>query len=108
MGLTADTILAVLAPGGVAAVFAGAVVAWVQTRRGSQTVRIIRPDGSEITITSSHVRGLDARQTADLARQLAVSLGTSRGHGHVAGDPAGIGPGPDVGPEHHGSSPTTP
>ncbi|MFI8516715.1 hypothetical protein ACIGEZ_02605 [Streptomyces sp. NPDC085481] len=74
MGVGADALLALLAPGGVAAVFAGAVVAWAQTRRGSQTITITRPDGTEITIASDHVRGLDARQSADLARTLAAEL----------------------------------
>ncbi len=74
MGIGADALLALLAPGGVAAVFAGAVVAWAQTRRGSQTITITRPDGTEITIASEQVRGLDARQSADLARTLAAEL----------------------------------
>ncbi|MFC9623449.1 hypothetical protein ACFTXM_26795 [Streptomyces sp. NPDC056930] len=74
MGLGADALIALLAPGGVAAVFAGAVVAWAQTRRGSQTITITRPDGTEITISSDHVRGLDAQQTATLARQLAADV----------------------------------
>ncbi|MFF5391898.1 hypothetical protein ACFY5H_26700 [Streptomyces sp. NPDC013012] len=74
MGIGADALLALLAPGGVAAVFAGAVVAWAQTRRGSQTITITRPDGTEITIASEQVRGLDARQSAELARTLATEL----------------------------------
>ncbi|MFD6989351.1 hypothetical protein [Streptomyces sp. NPDC059943] len=74
MGVGADVLIALLAPGGVAAVFAGAVVAWAQTRRGSQTITITRPDGTEITVSSEHVRGLDAQQSADLARQLAAEV----------------------------------
>ncbi|WP_234329585.1 effector-associated constant component EACC1, partial [Streptomyces sp. NRRL S-1896] len=83
MGTAADALLAVLAPGGVAAVFAGAVVAWAQTRRGSQTITIIRPDGTEITVSATHVRGLNAQQTTDLARQLAADIGIA--HGTVGG-----------------------
>ncbi|UGQ09078.1 hypothetical protein LO772_19120 [Yinghuangia sp. ASG 101] len=52
MGAGADALVAVLEPGGVAAVFVGAVAAWVRTRRGSYTVTVTRPDGTEITITS--------------------------------------------------------
>ncbi|GGT26658.1 effector-associated constant component EACC1 [Streptomyces purpureus] len=74
MGLATDALLAVLAPGGVAAVFAGAVVAWAQTRRGSQTITITRPDGTQVTVSTTHVRGLDAQQSADLARQLATDI----------------------------------
>ncbi|MEV0779377.1 hypothetical protein ACIBLA_22050 [Streptomyces sp. NPDC050433] len=74
MGVAADALIALLAPGGVAAVFAGAVVAWAQTRRGSQTITITRPDGTEITVSSDRVRGLDAQETATLARQLAAEV----------------------------------
>ncbi|MEV7614087.1 hypothetical protein [Streptomyces sp. NPDC089799] len=75
MGLGTDVLIAVLAPGGVVAVLAGAVVAWVQSRRGDQTVTISRADGTEVTVSTTRVRGLDARQSADLARELATLLG---------------------------------
>ena len=74
MGVAADALLALLEPGGVAAAFAGAVVAWAQTRRGSQTITLRQADGREITIVSTHVKGMDADRTADLARQLAADL----------------------------------
>ncbi|OQR65774.1 hypothetical protein B6E66_01465 [Streptomyces maremycinicus] len=74
MGLAADAVLALLEPGGVAAAFAGAVVAWAQTRRGSQTITLRQADGREVTIVSDHVKGLDADRTADLARQLTADL----------------------------------
>ncbi|MFD4024713.1 hypothetical protein ACFWRV_14530 [Streptomyces sp. NPDC058576] len=100
MGIAADALLAVLAPGGVAAVFAGAVVAWAQTRRGSQTITMIRPDGTEITISTTQVRGLDAQQTNDLARQLAADLvGAGRpddAGGAPDADVRAVGPGPDA------------
>ncbi|MEU8875688.1 hypothetical protein AB0D24_31965 [Streptomyces javensis] len=38
MGTGTDAVLAPLKPGGVATVLAGAVVTWLQTRRGSRTV----------------------------------------------------------------------
>lgn len=38
MGTGTDVVLALLEPGGVATVLAGAVVTWLQTRRGSRTV----------------------------------------------------------------------
>ncbi|MFH8886325.1 hypothetical protein [Streptomyces californicus] len=74
MGLEADALLALLAPGGVAAVFAGALVAWVQTRRGDQTVTITRPDGTAVTVSTTRLKGLDAEQNARLVRELAASL----------------------------------
>ncbi|MFI6207465.1 hypothetical protein ACIBAI_13830 [Streptomyces sp. NPDC051041] len=90
MGAGTDALIALLEPGGVAAVFAGAVVAWVQSRRGSQTVTVTRPDGTEITITTTQVKGLDARQTAELAQQLAAAV-----------DPPSAAPDGDPGPGGH-------
>ncbi|MFG2987549.1 hypothetical protein ACGFYQ_41295 [Streptomyces sp. NPDC048258] len=96
MGLGADALIAVLAPGGVAAVLAGAVVAWVQSRRGDQTVTITRGDGTEITVSTTRVRGLDARQSADLARELAAMLGAP---------PTGAAPEPVAGTAPRGAPP---
>lgn len=74
MGLEADALLALLAPGGVAAVFAGALVAWVQTRRGDQTITVTRPDGTTVTVSTTRLKGLDAEQNARFVRELAASL----------------------------------
>ncbi|MFE7110816.1 hypothetical protein ACFU98_16305 [Streptomyces sp. NPDC057575] len=71
MGAATDTLVAVLEPGGVAAVFAGALVAWVQTRRSSYSIKVIRPDGTEITISSRQARSMTPEETADLAERLA-------------------------------------
>ncbi|MPY51336.1 effector-associated constant component EACC1 [Streptomyces acidicola] len=87
MGVAADALLALLAPGGVATVLAGGLIAWLQTRKGSQTVVISRPDGTEITVTSTHVRALDARQTAELAQQLATDLEATADTGQPGGTP---------------------
>ncbi|MFG3526951.1 hypothetical protein ACGF8B_09400 [Streptomyces sp. NPDC047917] len=75
MGLGAEALLAVVGPGGVAAVFAGALVAWVQSRRGDQTVTITRPDGATVTVSATRVRGMTAEQNARLARELIAFLG---------------------------------
>ncbi|MFD8930862.1 effector-associated constant component EACC1 [Streptomyces mirabilis] len=74
MGAGTDVILALLAPGGVATVLAGAVVAWLQARKGSQTVTLTRPDGTQITVSSTQVKPLDGQQAGELARQLAAAL----------------------------------
>jgi plastocyanin len=71
MGAAADTLVAVLEPGGVAAVFAGALVAWVQTRRGNHTVTVTRADGTEITITSPRAGSMTPEELAALAERLA-------------------------------------
>ncbi|UCM90471.1 effector-associated constant component EACC1 [Streptomyces marincola] len=71
MGPGADALVALLEPGGVAAAFAGALIAWVQTRRGSHTVTVVRPDGTEITISTRQARELTPEQLAELAERLA-------------------------------------
>ncbi|MFC7830779.1 hypothetical protein [Streptomyces sp. NPDC057375] len=72
MGAASDALIALLAPGGVATVFAGAVIAWVQTRRGNHTITVTRSDGTEITISSSRARDISPQEAADLAQRLAA------------------------------------
>ncbi|MCL7382419.1 hypothetical protein ACFU76_37205 [Streptomyces sp. NPDC057539] len=74
MGAVSDVLVAVLEPGGVAAVFVGGVVAWLQARRGDQTVTLTRPDGTRITIESTQVRGLNGEQAMALAERLSQEL----------------------------------
>ncbi|MFC8423489.1 hypothetical protein ACFUN7_21910 [Streptomyces sp. NPDC057236] len=71
MGPAVDALVAVLEPGGVAAVFAGALVAWLQTRRSSHTISVTRPDGTRITLSSRQARALSPQEAADLAERLA-------------------------------------
>ncbi|MDN0200572.1 hypothetical protein [Streptomyces sp. S.PNR 29] len=79
MGLVADALLALLAPGGVASVLAGAVIAWVQSRKGDQSVTLTRPDGTQISVTSTQVRSMDPTQVEALVRQLAAQLEPAEG-----------------------------
>lgn len=71
MGPAVDALVAVLEPGGVAAVFAGALVAWLQTRRSSHTISVTRPDGTRITLSSRQARSLSPQEAAELAERLA-------------------------------------
>ncbi len=75
MGPATDAVMALLEPGGVAAVFAGALVAWVQTRRSSHTITVTRPDGTEITISSRQARAMTSEEAAALAERLARPAG---------------------------------
>ncbi|GGJ71481.1 effector-associated constant component EACC1 [Streptomyces brasiliensis] len=87
MGAATDALVAVLEPGGVAVAFAGALVAWVQSRRSSHTVDVTRPDGTRIVISSRQARTMSLQEAADLAERLA--------------GPDGEGGGP-ITPEHGG------
>ncbi|WP_431036581.1 effector-associated constant component EACC1 [Streptomyces sp. P6-2-1] len=85
MGLAADAVLALLAPGGVATVLAGAVIAWLQTRKGSRTITITRPDGTEISVTTAQVETADAGHTERLVQRIAAQLDAAANSGHRGG-----------------------
>ncbi|MEU0250264.1 hypothetical protein ABZ192_39375 [Streptomyces sp. NPDC006235] len=113
MGLAADVLLALLAPGGVASVLAGAVIAWVQSRKGDQSVTLTRPDGTQISVTSTQVRTMDPTQVEALVSQLAAQLDPAQGA--AVADPgrqqpdAGAGGDPTPGPAHRSAgTPTDP
>ncbi|MDX2624010.1 hypothetical protein AB0L83_05445 [Streptomyces sp. NPDC052071] len=79
MGATGELVSLLLAPGGLTAALAAAVVAWLQNRRGNQTVTITLPDGTQVVVSSERVRGLDAAGSGELAQRVAAALeqGTS-------------------------------
>lgn len=74
MGATAELIPLLLAPGGLTAALAAAVVAWLQSRRGNQTVTITKPDGTQVVVTSEGVQRLTPEATGDLAQRVAQAL----------------------------------
>ncbi|GAA4304354.1 hypothetical protein GCM10023086_21460 [Streptomyces venetus] len=74
MGALDDIIPLLLEPGGLTVTLAAAVVAWLQTRRGSQTVTITKPDGTQVVVTSEGVRGLTPETSGDLAQRVAEAL----------------------------------
>ncbi|SCG07114.1 MULTISPECIES: hypothetical protein [unclassified Streptomyces] len=74
MGAREELITLLLAPGGLTAALAAAVVAWLQNRRGNQTVTITRPDGVQITVTSERVRGLTPEMSGSLALRVAEAI----------------------------------
>ncbi|MBB1254473.1 effector-associated constant component EACC1 [Streptomyces alkaliterrae] len=75
MGTATEVVTVLLEPGGVVTVLAAAVVTWMHNRSGRQTVTITRSDGTEVTVTSDRVRGLDAQQAGALAQEIARQLG---------------------------------
>jgi hypothetical protein len=80
MGTATEFVTVLLEPGGIVTVLVAAVVTWVQNRSGSQTVTITRPDGTEVTVTSDRVKGLDAQQAGALAQEIAGQLGAPAQH----------------------------
>ncbi|MDX3215445.1 hypothetical protein PV318_07905 [Streptomyces sp. ME02-6991-2B] len=88
-----DALIAILEPGGVATVFAGAVVAWAASRRSSQTITVTRPDGTQISIESTQVKA-SAAQAAELVERLAATVTDPPAPEHRAGPDGAAPPGP--------------
>jgi hypothetical protein len=74
LGGVVEALQVVLGPGGVAPVFAGALVAWARRRVGDAEVMVTRPDGTSVTVKATNVRGLDGPEMADLVAGVARSL----------------------------------
>ncbi|MFF5155643.1 hypothetical protein ACFY3N_05125 [Streptomyces sp. NPDC000348] len=74
MGLPGEALLALLEPGGVLTTFAAGLVTWLAARRTECTVTVTRPDGTQVTVTSTRARNLTPRQRADLVREITASL----------------------------------
>ncbi|MEV5973947.1 hypothetical protein [Streptomyces sp. NPDC051921] len=74
MGALGEVVPLLLEPGGLTVTLAASIVAWLQTRRGTQSVTITRPDGTQVVVTSEGVRGLTPETTGDLARRVAEAL----------------------------------
>ncbi|MEU1321145.1 effector-associated constant component EACC1 [Streptomyces tibetensis] len=74
MGAFGAVIELLLQPGGLTVTLAAGVVAWLQTRRGSQTVTITKPDGTQVVVTSQGVRGLTPESSGELALEVARAL----------------------------------
>ncbi|MFJ3902836.1 hypothetical protein [Streptomyces sp. NPDC090025] len=93
MGGLGELVALLLEPGGLTVTLAAGVVAWLQTRRGSQTVTITRPDGTQVVVTSDGVRGLTPESSGDVAERVARAL--EAGPARPAPGPA---PAPEPGP----------
>ncbi|MER5633758.1 effector-associated constant component EACC1 [Streptomyces nitrosporeus] len=78
MGALGELISLLLAPGGPTAAVGAAVVVWLQGRRGSQTVTLTLPDGTQVVVSSEKVRGLTAEGTSELAERVAAALRQER------------------------------
>jgi len=74
MGVIDEVVPLLLEPGGLTVTLAAALVAWLQSRRGTQTVTITRPDGTQVVVTSEGVRGLTPQTSGDLAQRVAEAL----------------------------------
>ncbi|MGW0701546.1 effector-associated constant component EACC1 [Streptomyces sp. NPDC002867] len=93
-GAAPDLVSLLLAPGGLTAAVAAAIVAWLQSRKVNQTVTITRPDGTQVTVTSERIDGRRAESAGDLAQRVAEVLQPPpqpgpQASGHASGQAAG-------------------
>jgi membrane-associated two-gene conflict system component 1 (EACC1) len=74
MGSVADVLMVTVGPGGVATAVASVLISWIRRQRGKISVSARRPDGTEITLTADHVRGLTTEEVRALVTQLEATL----------------------------------
>jgi hypothetical protein len=70
LGAWLETVAVVLAPGGAAAVLAGAVVSWVRWHRSDLRVAIRRRDGQQAEVEVKRLRGMDAATLPEVIEAL--------------------------------------
>lgn len=72
LGIGAEALLAVLAPGGVAVTLVGGVIAWLRSRTSPVRVRLVRSDGAEVEIETTVTGRISAAQLPTLVDGLAT------------------------------------
>jgi hypothetical protein len=72
MGVTADVLVAALAPGGVAVALVTGVVGWLRARPRDVSLRMTRQDGSELEITVPMARSLQPKEVGEMIGQVAA------------------------------------
>ncbi|MEU7907356.1 hypothetical protein [Actinoplanes sp. NPDC049118] len=70
MGGIVELIAVTLGPGAAAAVLVEGVFAWMRSATSEVTVRITRPDGSELEVQAARVRRLSAAELPELAEKI--------------------------------------
>ncbi|MFF8691493.1 hypothetical protein ACF08W_04740 [Streptomyces sp. NPDC015144] len=74
LGAIPEMLTIALAPGGVSAVLASAVIAWMRHRTGEVACKLTRPDGTSVEVSAQRVRGTDVAEVRELVAELARTL----------------------------------
>ena len=74
MGLAAEMLLVTMEQGGMATAVASVLIAWIRRQSGKVSLSATRTDGTVITVTADHVRGLTPEEIRSMVDQLAVTL----------------------------------
>jgi hypothetical protein len=89
LGSLPDALVIALGPGGVGAVLASAVIAWIRHRTGDVSLEMTCPDGSSVQVQGRRLRGLTADDVSAQVERL----------GRVCGQQPGQTPNPAGGAE---------
>ncbi|MGX6607442.1 effector-associated constant component EACC1 [Micromonosporaceae bacterium Da 78-11] len=74
LGAVTDIIAVALGPGAVVAVLVESICGWLRTRSSDLTVRVRRPDGTEVEMTATRIRGLTAAELAPAVDKISDAL----------------------------------
>jgi hypothetical protein len=72
LGGVVDVIVMALGPGAAAAVLIEGVRAWLRSTTSDLTVRVRRPDGSEVAVRAARIRRISAAEIPVIAGQIAT------------------------------------
>lgn len=78
MGPVIEALDLLLAPGGITAATATAIIAWLRTRRANVRLRIRNAANQSIELDASGVTGLDAQQLKKLTTTMLETLNTDQ------------------------------
>lgn len=74
MGSVAEALLVTLGQSGVASAVASVLISWIRRQSGAVSVRATRSDGTEVTVTADHVRGLSTEEVRSVVAELGATL----------------------------------
>jgi hypothetical protein len=74
MGSVADVLMVALGQGGVATAMASVLISWIRRQSGKVSVNVTHPDGTTITLSADHVRGLTTEEVRSVITQLGTTL----------------------------------
>lgn len=89
MGAATESLVLMLAPGGVATACATVLIAWIRSRSGSISIELSRPDGTRMRLDARNIRQLPRERLDELATRISGLLGKDPGDPGTAGSTAG-------------------
>lgn len=89
MGAGVESLVLMLAPGGVATACATVLIAWIRSRSGAISIEVSRPDGARMRLDAKNTSQIPHERIDELAARMSALLG---GDAETAGTPHGGAP----------------